>query len=504
MAYPADRLNRLSVLSEAAVLVAAAGLRLYALALKPLHHDEGVNGLFLLKLFREGIYRYDAANYHGPTLYYFALITSSVNNLLFGGEGTTTIAIRLVPVFFGLGIIALTLELRDRLGEVGALFAAALLALSPGMVYFSRDFIHEIPLIFFTFWLVFCLVRYYETQQPRQLFFAALAMALMFATKETAIISVASIVASAAITKILIPRSDSPMSSQPAGWRRTVLLLAGAVGLFMICTILFFSSFFGNFSEGLHAAIATYSYWFQTGVTQHKAPWYTYLKWLLREESLILVWGTCGTVLALVHRRNRFALFAGLWGFSLLFAYSVLPYKTPWISMNALLPISLAGGYAAQQLWNAKPFASDNAGMRGVPAYLMAGTLLFTFYQSVQLNFRHYDDDRYVYPYVQTNRAFLDLIQQVDHIAEANQTGSSTSIAITTPEYWPLPWYLRNYKSTGYFGKPISTDAAIVIASVRQVQELTPLLADKYRLIGKYPMRPGVELVLYAANGTGK
>ena len=43
------------------------------LALKPLHHDEGVNGFFLTNLFRDGVYKYDPANYHGPTLYYIAL-----------------------------------------------------------------------------------------------------------------------------------------------------------------------------------------------------------------------------------------------------------------------------------------------------------------------------------------------------------------------------------------------------------------------------------------------
>src|SRR5512141_1645647 len=42
-------------------------LRLYQLNLKPLHHDEGVNGFFLLGLFREGVYRYTAANNHGTT-----------------------------------------------------------------------------------------------------------------------------------------------------------------------------------------------------------------------------------------------------------------------------------------------------------------------------------------------------------------------------------------------------------------------------------------------------
>jgi len=40
----------------------------------PLHHDEGVNGNFLVRLVREGAYNYDPANYHGPTLYYFAAV----------------------------------------------------------------------------------------------------------------------------------------------------------------------------------------------------------------------------------------------------------------------------------------------------------------------------------------------------------------------------------------------------------------------------------------------
>jgi hypothetical protein len=73
--------------------VIAAFLRIWQLTLKPLHHDEAINGYFLLGLFREAIYRYNAANYHGPTLYYFALISSSINNLLFNVEGPTTWAI---------------------------------------------------------------------------------------------------------------------------------------------------------------------------------------------------------------------------------------------------------------------------------------------------------------------------------------------------------------------------------------------------------------------------
>lgn len=491
--------NHFGILGVVTVLVTAAWVRLYALTLKPLHHDEGVNGLFLLKLFREGIYRYDAANYHGPTLYYCALITSSINNLLFGGEGTSTFAIRIVPVLFGVGIVYLTSGLRSRLGNVGAMFAAGLLALSSGMVYFSRDFIHEIPLVFFTLWLVVCLTRFYDTQQPKELLLASIALALMFATKETAVISLTSIIASAGLAKIFI-RQPNLTLAQLGGRRRLILLLVGCCGLFLASTILFFSSFFSNYAQGMHEAVATYSYWFRTGMTQHKAPWYTYLDWLLREEAVIFFSSTCGTVLALFQRRNRFALFSGLWSFTLLFAYSVLPYKTPWILVNVLVPMALSAGHAAQQLWNATLPVPGKMVRRAVVG-LIAGTLLFTLYQSVQLNLYHYDDGQYVYPYVQTRREFLDLVQQVNQAADLNGTGNDTSVAIMAPEYWPLPWYLRDYKNTGYFGKAMQTNAAIVIASVRQLPELVPLLADRYRLIGTYPLRPGVQLVVYVAYG---
>ena len=56
------------------IFLIAAGLRLYDLNLVPLHHDEGVNGNFLVRLVREGAYQYDPQNYHGPTLYYFAAL----------------------------------------------------------------------------------------------------------------------------------------------------------------------------------------------------------------------------------------------------------------------------------------------------------------------------------------------------------------------------------------------------------------------------------------------
>lgn len=94
-----DLFDRWFVPIALAILVVAAALRLPELALNPFHHDEGVNGYFMTNLVRNGTYVYDPANYHGPSLYYFALLSE----ILFG---LTTEAMRLVPVVFGLLLVA--------------------------------------------------------------------------------------------------------------------------------------------------------------------------------------------------------------------------------------------------------------------------------------------------------------------------------------------------------------------------------------------------------------
>jgi uncharacterized protein (TIGR03663 family) len=483
-----------------AVLATGTLLRLYQLDLKPLHHDEGVNGFFLLGLFREGIYRYNAANYHGPTLYYFALITSSVNNLLTGADGPSTIAIRVVPVLFGIGVLVLLIDLRHRLGDAGTLTATVLAALSPGMVYISRDFIHEMLLVFFTLWLVVCGLQFWDTKRPRHLMLASIAAALMFCTKETALISIVALGLSAGFALIWVPGHKKLNSTEWGGWRRIILLAVASGALFLTSAFLFFSSFLGNYPQGIHDAATTYSYWARTGMIEHTAPWYTYTWWLIREEGPIFILGMAGTALAVFRRRNRFAVFAGMWAVGLLVAYSILPYKTPWILPNMVLPMSLAVGYAGQELWDTRTALLRSTIARVAPGVLLFFALAVCFYQSVQLNFFHYDDDRYAYPYAQTRRAFLDLVDQVNGTAGNAGRGFEASIAVMSPDYWPLPWYLRNYKSVGYYGQVVPTGSTIVIGSRKQMAELTLSLAGRYRFVGAYALRPGVDLVLFVAN----
>ncbi len=507
-------------IASLSILAVAAFVRLYALDLKPLHHDEGVNGFFLTTLYRDGVYHYDPTNYHGPTLYYFALATTKLKALLFGESGLSTVAVRLVPAFFGIATVWLALQLRRHIGVIGALAAAALIALSPGNVYVSRYFIHEAQFVFFTLGMVVAALRYWETADAIYLMLASLSAALLFATKETAIISVAVLglawIVAAVYMRLVKGRTSVPWEKQSATQRKAkkrravyaaqesrferfggsahvALMASVALLLFVFVNILFYSSFF-TYRKGIGGAIESLKVWAATGTKEHGHDWYTYLWWLLQEEAPLLFLGAAGAVLALIRRVNRFAIFAGAWAFGILAAYSLIPYKTPWLMLSFIVPLAIIGGYCVNEIYHwGKDFSS-----RALALALALAALVVCGTQTIKLNFFHYDDDKYPYVYAHTYREFLPLMNKIDELAERAKTGRQTGITITAREYWPLPWYLRDYPRAGFLGRMAVTNEPIIIGSVEQEQQLNAALGDRYQRLDAYPLRPGVTLLLYA------
>jgi uncharacterized protein (TIGR03663 family) len=511
---------RVWLIASLSILAVAAFVRLYALDLKPLHHDEGVNGFFLTSLYREGVYHYDPTNYHGPTLYYFALAITKLKALLFGESGLSTVAVRLVPAFFGIATVWLALQLRRHIGTIGALTAAAFIALSPGNIYVSRYFIHEAQFVFFTLGLVVAALRYWETADAVYLMLASLSAALLFATKETAIISVAVLglawIVAAVYLRLVKGRTTVSWEKQSATQRKAkkrravyavqasrferfggsahVALMASlALLLFVFVNILFYSSFF-TYWKGVGGAIDSLKVWAATGTKEHGHDWPTYLLWLWQEEAPLLILGAAGAGLALIRRMNRFAIFAGAWAFGILAAYSLIPYKTPWLMLNFTVPLAIIGGYCVNEIYHwGKDFTSRALALAiALVALIVCGT------QAVQLNFFHYDDDKYPYVYAHTYREFLPLMTKIDELAERAKTGKQTGITITAREYWPLPWYLRDYPRAGFFGRMAVTNEPLIVGSVDQEQELNLKLGDRYQRVDAYPLRPGVTLLLYA------
>ena len=509
-----------------AIFLIAGVLRLYDLNLVPLHHDEGVNGNFLVRLVREGAYNYDPANYHGPTLYYFSAIIPWITKVLFGNTarddyGLTTFTIRLIPVLFSLATIGLIFLLRRRLGTIAALAAGLLLAISPGAVYLSRYFIHETLFVFFTFGIVVAVVRFYDERNPPYLIAGAASAALLFATKETAMISAGVLVIALGMTWAYMRflrsagvTSTPKRSTQAKGLGGIIDEMGGTprlyanlgVGLivFVALYVLFYTSFFTNY-KGFSDSLQTFAIWAKTGSEAHVHPPTTYLIWLFSQESPLLFIGALGAAITVLRPKNSFALFCALWSFGLIAAYSLISYKTPWLMLNFIVPLALTAGYAIQAIYEMLSHLTGSALVSwSLPAMLLLAALGVNGYQTVDLNFINYDNDKeyYVYVYAHTTRSTIALVDAVERLANEN-SGYSTGITIVSPDYWPLPWYLRNYTRVGYFGRMAATSEPLIIANANEKDQVDANYGQFYQQVngpspgGTFQLRPGVDLLLY-------
>ena len=479
--------------AAAFVLLLTIGLRLYDLDLKPFHHDEGVNGFFLTNLFRQGAYHYDPSNYHGPSLYYAAFVSA----FLFG---LNDIAVRLVTVFFGCLVVTLCLTTRRWLGDVGALAAAVFLAVSPGMVFYSRYFIHEILLIAATLGMVVAVRAYAEIGRFGDLLAGAAWAAWMFATKETATPTAIVLTVATVCSWVyhLLRHRDKRLTPSMAFTSLTPAersgFALGAVSLFSLINLLLYSSFFTN-RDGIVAAFKTLAFWGNTARTAHVHPWWQYLDWLWRSETPLVVLGALGLVLALWRAQNRFVIFVGAWTVGVLAMYSLTPYKTPWLTINIVLPLALLAGHAVD-------FATRRRlGWLAAVVVLAASTMALR--QTIDLNFVHYDDDSRPYVYAHTRRAFLDLIAALDRAAKASGQGENVRIAIPAREHWPLPWYLRNYHNTAFEDSAeTSRGSVMVVAGLDQDARIGASLGPNFDRLGPFAMRPGVDLLLFVRKGS--
>lgn len=496
------------------MVVVAGWFRLDQLSVKPLHHDEGVNGWFLLRLSNDGEYRYNPDNYHGPTLYYLSLLP--VRAL-----GESELALRVTPAFFGLLSVVLLWLLRQHLGSVGTPGAALFMALSAGLVYFSRDFIHEMLFGCFTLSTVIGAVRYVDGRRIRWLALVAASLGLLFATKETSIITLPTLLLAlaAAFGFDLLRNGGSPRpwrSLLSESWPSRNHAFAGLLIFFLINLVLY-SSFFSH-PGGLADAIRSPWRWTGRSGTEHVKGFWYYLAILIKLELPLLLAATTGGLLIL-WRGTRFWYFVAAWASGMFLAYSLIGYKTPWLVINTLIPMALLAGHSLQRLYD---LAGGTISRVVLLLPLMAG-LAFSAHITRVINIDHYDDNHNLtgffagygrrfnlalyqdelvgYVYAQTDRELRGLLSLIAH--ETSMAGDDKGIYVASPDYWPLPWYLRHHLTVDYRGMLPELDSTgnptighrFIIARTDQLDSLVN--ATAYRVSPtSYHLRPGVNLVL--------
>jgi len=449
------------------VLALALWLRLEGASKREFHHDEGAQAYQAWRLVQTGEYRYDPEEHHGPLLYYLA---KWLHPILSDAQGELTdLRIRLVPILFSMGALVLGLLCLRKSGALSALLWALLAATAPLGVIYGGYFVQEALLACFTLGFALSLYAYLGRPSLWRATFVAFFLGLMHVTKETAALHVLACSA-AALAATLLGRLPAPRLAG-AAWRHAALATCLLLGFHL----LFFSAFFSQ-PSGIWTALETYSSYFQrAGGEGHEKPWHFYISLLLPSASGGARWGEPGFALgvlaglgsALRGRGNPLASYLGLAGLIMLVAYSLIPYKTPWLVLTACLFLAYPFAVVLEGLLNAAlgRLASRRYAL-GVAVALALGALIFESFGNLRKAvFLYPSDDRSPYLYAHTSPGYAKLLQRLQRV------DSKIPIVVASPDgAWPLPWHLRQRRAVAYlqgFEQEGFSDEQIYIVDTR-------------------------------------
>jgi len=493
------RLPALAWLLPAIVLGLA--LRLPTLESRPMHNDEAVQAAKTGALFDRNDYAYDPHEFHGPSLYYFtlpALWFSSAKSYAASSEWHY----RIVPIVFGIALILLLLFIKDGIGISGLVSAGVLTAASPAMVFYSRYYIQEIPLVFFSFAVIACGWRYLNRPSFRWALMTGLFAGLMYATKETCAI----VFFSMAIALVTNHCFFSTSNEAKVSTRHVVAACCVAA----LIALIFYTSFFTHARGPLDSVLAFERYLTRSGApSKHDKPAWYYLKlitWMqtagapIWTEAFIIALAGIGAVPAFFRRqatdsRNTFARFMSIYTLCLIAVYSLISYKTPWCALGFLHGLIVLAGIGAARVWDAAPHWS----MKLVATLVFTAGAAHLGWQAYQASGRFNSDARNPYVYAHASTDAVRLCKRIEDLAAVHPDGLRMNVKVMVPhaDYWPLPWYLRRLERVGFWDSPpAQVDAPVIVASTESAAELALEMKGTYQK-NQYGLRPGVRVWLY-------
>lgn len=446
------------------ILLLAAVLRIAFLDVKPPHFDEGVNGLFVDQMTRNGFYHYDPSNYHGP-LHFYVLFTSQT---LFGRN---LWALRMPIVLVSLAAVALVLAMERYLGRAAARWAALAMAVSPAMVFYGRYAIHETWLLFFLLLLAWGVARLWRHGDRAGLWACGLAVAGAILTKETFFIHVGCFLLAVPTLRLVERLSPSGPGWEWAAQRWRSRDLAGVIGACALLVVFFYSGGFLDWS-GLVGLVRSFAIWAATGVDGHghDKPRIYWLLLLLQYEWPALI-GLAGCALLLWPGSDRFQRFLAIQGTGALVAYSIVPYKTPWCLLALHWPFLLIFGSLVAGI--SRPLHRPIAALVLAASAGLAGWI--TFFK--------YTDDTVKYVYVQTFEDIRKLTDPLFALVAQSRENYSLRGNVILSAYHPLPWVLGDFPFVGYHDPekpPEMTDADFILVDSDKAAQIESALRDAY------------------------
>jgi uncharacterized protein (TIGR03663 family) len=162
------------------LIVVALLSRTIALGDRAMSHDESLHTVYSWQLFDGRGFQHQPMM-HGPLKF----LLDAGMYFLFGVNDWSA---RLQVALFGVLMVGLLWMLRPYLGRIGAFLAAAMVAFSPALLYYSRYIRDEVMLCALLILLVIAMFRYMESRSLKWLIWTAVALAFAFLTMEASFI----------------------------------------------------------------------------------------------------------------------------------------------------------------------------------------------------------------------------------------------------------------------------------------------------------------------------
>ncbi|WP_144900932.1 flippase activity-associated protein Agl23 [Halobellus captivus] len=442
--------------------VVALALRLVALGGRIFHWDEGRVGYWILRYHETGVHTYRPI-VHGPFL-------PIVNDWLFVLLPVTDFTARLPVALVG-GLFPLAAWLfRERLRDAELVALAAVLALNPLVVYYSRFMRNDVLVAAFSVVALGFVVRGFDTGRLRYAFPATAALALAFTTKANALLYVLCFLGAGALLadhRLLGARARGESGrSVFTRWRaslgarlaahgstpraslvRVASTAVGAVALFLAITVFFYAprpdlwQAFANPAQlpdvlnagTVGAAEKLTETWGGGGHQDH--PYLPYLsdlgETLVYGAPALLAFGLLGIV------ADRYGLygdgprepvtFATYWAIASLFGYPIATdIQAPWAAVHVVVPLAVPAAVGIAFVVDSARDALETGD--AVSVGLAALILLSAVGGVAGANAAYFNSadeaDKQVLQWAQPENALKPTMEVVGEVAAANDEGA--------------------------------------------------------------------------------
>jgi len=458
------------------ILALAAFLRFFLLGIKPPHFDEGINGWFVDQVMKNGFYRYDPTNYHGPLHFYVLLLFESV-------FGRNVWALRLPVVLVSIACVWLALKFESLVGRNVSRIAALAMAVSPGFVFYGRYAIHEVWLQFFSMIFILGLLGLWKHGTLTYLRYAGVGLTGMILTKETYAIHVACAllaIPALAVSNALSRVPDAKPAKQIWSWiDLAMIVIAGGFAI-----VFFYSGTFFNW-DGVKGLYLAFKAWTETGAAGHghEKAWDYWLKTMgpslefgradfFGYELPMLV----GLILSLFCQKfkNLNLRYLAIYGVGSFVAYSIVKYKTPWCVISFGWPLLYVFGGATLLV--------RQKHLRLVQRTI--GVLLsISLASSIWLNYFRCSSPDEPYAYVQTYNDMWKLTKPLLTMAKRDPSNYHLTGHLIRSSIYPLPWVLGDFDRVGYYeggNMPANLDGDFLMVQQDKIKDVESKLKGKY------------------------